>query len=786
MPRTDRRSAGNLPVDLTSFIGRRRELTEVKQLLAESRLVTLIGVGGTGKTRLAVRAASEMRRAFRDGVWFVDVTAVRPPELPSTKIQNPNVLAYQTLIALGVREQPGGPAATEQLVRYLADRQTLLVLDNCEHLLPDCAALAATLLRSCPGVRVVATTREPLQLPGEVIFAVPPLPTPDGRVSPAEAGQCDAVALFVARAGAAGELATTEDNADEVGELCRRLDGLPLAIELAAARVRVLAPAQILDRLADRFAMLSRGNRSAPARQQTLRACVDWSFDLCCKRERLLWARLTVFASGFELDAVEGVCADEVLPAEDLLDLVTGLIDKSVLVCEVFGGVSRYRMLETLRDYGREKLIEAGEQAQLRRRHRDWYRWLAHRVETDFISPRQPDWLARLDREVPNFRTSVKFSLADPDGAEAALATTAGLLPYWGARGLPSEACSWLDQVLARPTGPSVTRVMALYGVTVMASLQGDLLAASTGARQAREVAAQLGDARAHAIAASAQGALGIAQGDLTAAVSSWQDAVDGLATEPGEEYLLHRADTLAGLAMAKGMRGDVDGAARCHEALLALCQPRGESWLTGYSLWSLGLALWQQGDTTGAAARLRDGLQHLRRVNDIFATIWCLDALAWIASDQGRPERAATLLGAVTPLARAVGTLPGLLPDLAVHHQRYEQRTRAALGEPAYQAAFTYGEGLSLDEAAAYALDRDPRPPAAPPRDGVATSLTRRERQVADLVAVGLSNKEIAAKLVISQRTAESHVEHILAKLGLTNRTQVAAWITARSSAGR
>jgi predicted ATPase/DNA-binding CsgD family transcriptional regulator len=783
MPRTDRTSAGNLPVELTSFIGRRRELAEVKRLLAESRLVTLTGVGGTGKTRLAVRAASEVRRALRDGVWFVDLTAVRPPELPSTGTRNSDVVAYQILLTLGVREQPGGPPATEQLVRHLTDRQALLVLDNCERLLPDCAALAATLLRSCLGVRVVATSREPLLLTGEVIFAVPPLQTPHGRVSLAEAGRCEAVALLVARAQAAAQFALTEHTADVVGELCRRLDGLPLAIELAAGWMRVLSPAQILDRLSDRFALLSQANKSAPARQQTLRACVDWSFDLCSERERLLWARLTVFSGGFELDAVEGVCADEVLPAADLLDVVAGLVDKSVVVCQITGDVSRYRMLETVRDYGREKLIEAGEQAQLRLRHRDWYQHLSQQVQADFISPRQPNWIARLEREVPNFRAAVEFSLADPDGAEAALATTAGLLPYWGVRGLPSEACSWLDQVLARPCCPSMTLVKALYCITVLAFLHGDRGAASRGVRQAREVAVQLGDARAHAIASSAQGALEAAQGDLAAAVSSWQDAVNGLASEESEEHLLYRADTLAGLAMAKGMSGDVDGAAHCHEALLALCQPRGESWLTGYSLWSLGLALRQQGDLIGAAARLRDGLQHLRRVNDTLAATWCLDALAWTAFDQGQPQRAATLLGAVTRLAHTAGTLLAAFEGLAGHHEQYKERTCTALGEPAYQAAFAYGEGLSLDETVDYALDRDPRPPAAPPREGAASLLTRREWQVADLVARGLSNKEIAAKLTIAQRTAESHVDHILSKLGHTNRAQVAAWIVARSS---
>ena len=784
MPRTDPSAAGNLPVELTSFVGRRRELAEVKRLLGEARLVTLTGVGGTGKTRLAIRGAGELRRAFPDGVWFVDLTALRASELLSLQVQDPDVLAYLVMTALGVREQPGAGTSTEQLARYLADRQALLVLDNCEHLIPAIAVLADTLLRSCPRLRALATSREPLTIGGEVIFAVPPLPLPPpgARGGVAEVGRWEAVALFVARAQAAApEFQLTADNHGAVAELCARLDGLPLAIELAAARVRVLASAQILQRLANRFALLSSGRRSAPERQQTLRACVGWSFDLCSKPERVLWGRLSVFTGGFELDAVEGVCADDQLPAEEMLDVVAGLVDKSVLISEISSGVSRYRMLETLRDFGQEKLAEAGEQTQLRRRHRDWYQQLAHRVEIGWISRRQADWLNRVERELPNLRAASEFSLADPDGAEAALVTAVGLLLYWVVRALPGEAHSWLDPILARPTGPTMTRIKALYFSTYLVCLQGDLPAGRAFVREAREVAVQLGDARAHALTSGAEGIFEMLCGDLAESERCWQSDVDGLAAESGEDFLLWRADSLAGLAMVKGMLGDAAGAARCHESLLALCQPRGEFWLTGYSLWALGLALWQQGDATGAAVRLREGLRNLRRVNDIFPTGWCLDALAWIAFDQGRPRRAATLLGAVTRLAHAIGTLPAPFPELAVHHERYEQLTRAALGEQGYQVAFARGERLSLDEAVAFALDEPSSPAAAPPPTDASTPLTRRERQVADLVAQGLSNKEIAAKLVISQRTAESHVEHILTKLGLTNRAQAAAWMAAQ-----
>ena len=782
MPRTD--PAGNVAVELTSFVGRRRELGEVKRLLGESRLVTLTGVGGTGKTRLAVRVAAELRRAFPDGVWFVDLTALRAPELLSLQVQDPDVLAYLVMTALGVREQPGAGTSTQQLVRYLSDRQVLLVLDNCEHLIPAVAVLVDSLLRSCPRLRVLATSRESLAISGEVIFAVPPLPAPvpGVRAGVAEVGRCEAVALFVARAQtAAPEFRLSEDNHLAVAELCGRLDGLPLAIELAAARVRMLAPAQIVQRLAERFSLLNRGSRTAPERQQTLQACVDWSFDLCAKPERILWARLAVFAGGCELDAIEGVCADELLPVEDLLDLVAGLVDKSVLISENVTGVSRYRLLETLRDFGQDRLIEAGERDVLRRRHRDWYTNLARRFWGDWISPRQADWLNRLNRELPNLRAALECSLTDPDGAEAALVMAAGPTAYWTIRGLNTEGRYWTDRALARPTAPTMTRIKAVYCNAMLACILDDLPAAILRVREAHEVAAQLGDARADAIAALAESHLATTRGDLAEAERRRQRAVDGLSVEQGEEYLTWRLHALNLLTLTKAMRGDVAGAAHGRQEMLALCRPRGELWFSGFCLYALGFELWKQGDVTGAATRVRESLRLLRRIDDATNTGWFLATLAWITFDEGLPERAANLLGAATGLAHALGAPPAIWPELSAHHEEYEQRTRAALGERAYQAAFAHGERLSLEEAVAFALGEDPHRPTTAPREDPPAALTRRERQVADLIAQGLSNKEIAAKLVISQRTAESHVEHILTKLGLTNRTQVAAWMAAQ-----
>jgi predicted ATPase len=317
---------GNLPAELTSFFDRRRELGEVKRLLAKARLVTLSGVGGTGKTRLALRVAATVRRAFPDGVWFVDLTELRDTGLLARDTEDPEVLAYLVVAALGLHDRAGVPSV-RRLTDHLADRQTLLVLDNCEHLLPACSVLVDRVLRTCPLLRIVVTSREPLAVTGDVVFPVSPLPAPP-RGDPRGLGRYESVALFVARAQAVVPgFELTDGNRAAVAEICHRLDGLPLAIELAAARIRVLAPQQILGLLTERSALPGTGNRSVPARQRTLRACMDWSFELCGEPERILWARLSVFVGGFELDAVEGICADGSLPAEDLLDVVSGLVD---------------------------------------------------------------------------------------------------------------------------------------------------------------------------------------------------------------------------------------------------------------------------------------------------------------------------------------------------------------------------------------------------------------------------------------------------------------------------
>src|SRR5215469_16116684 len=408
---TPGRVTGNLPAELTSFVARRGELAEVRRLLAGSRLVTLTGPGGVGKTRLALRAAAGLARAFRDGVWLVRLDQLRDEALVAPAVAG----------ALGLQDR-AGYAPEAAVAEYLAGRQLLLVLDNCEHLVDATAELTDQLLRAAAGLRVLATSREALTIDGETVLPVPPLPVPPlpvpeagRRLTVAELGLFPAVQLFAERAAQVVQgFAVTEANVAAVAGICGRLEGMPLAIELAAARLPVLSVEQIEARLGDRLGLLTRGGRTRPVRQQTLRASIEWSWELCSQAEQLLWARLSVFAGGFELDAAQGICADHRLASDQVLDLLAALAGKSIVIAAQGKGVARYRLPETLREFGQERLQSSGEDTALRRRHRDWHERLARQVDTDWLSPRIAELTARLFRERVNVQAAQDFCQAEP------------------------------------------------------------------------------------------------------------------------------------------------------------------------------------------------------------------------------------------------------------------------------------------------------------------------------------------------------------------------------------
>ncbi|RMI30123.1 protein kinase [Nocardia stercoris] len=763
-PSRTTRPGGGLPPELNSFVGRRSEVAELKHLLTGSRLVTLTGMGGVGKTRLALRAASAARRDFADGMWAIDLADVRDPSLVAPIVAG----------RLGMRDVSARPVR-DTLVEFLRSRETLLVVDNCEQVAESMASLAETLLSACAGLRILVTSREPLNIGGEAVRRLLPLSVPAAGREPTlrELAKYDAVMLFADRAAAVVPgFELTDGNKAAVVAICTRLDGLPLAIELAAARMRSMSPDQILQRLTDRFALLTRGHRTAPTRQQTLRWCIDWSYELCTPAEQQLWARLSVFAGGFELDAVEAVCGADTEPA-DLLDALSGLVDKSIVIREEPAGAVRFRVLDTVREYGQDKLRTAGAGEDMQRRHRDFYRQLVLDAEADWISDRQLDWLDRLDRERRNVRAALEFCTSDPaeQSAEAALRISAASFVYWSFRGLFGEGRHWLDRALAHPRAGSATdRIRALHAGVFMAARQWDLDTAATLLERGRVLAEQDPTPLNQALIAYEEGDLALYRDDPARAAACINRAIEVLSSDP--RGCLHVTALLL-LGQAYTQQGDVARAAECHERILSITAACGETLFRSTVLGITGIAAWQQGDRARAQDLLRESLGLNQRMHSLLVAALDLEVLAWIAAGTD-DQRAAVLMGAAANMMRTAPGAAIYFPQMVEAHLDCEREVRRTLGGSRFDAAWRRGRAMRISAAVAYALDEE-QPARA---SGGLKSLTRREREVAHLVAEGLTNKQIASRLVISQRTADGHVEHILTKLGFTSRAQIAAWI--------
>ncbi len=759
---------GNLPAELSPFVGRRRELADTKRMLSESRLVTLTGIGGVGKTRLATRVAEEMGRSFPDGVWIVELGGVQESALVADTVAS----------TLRLREQLA-QTPESLLTEFLVPRQVLLVLDNCEHLIDSIATLAASLLRAAPRLHILATSREPLDVGGEQVVPVPPLSIPDSDLPLTLRGSSgsDAVDLFVQRAKAADpSFELTENNRDTVAGICRRLEGLPLAIELTAARLRGMSAEQVLER--PRFRLISGGSRDVPSRQQSLRQCVDWSYDLLNESERALWSRLTVFSDGFELDAAEAVCGTD-LDRHDVLNLVSSLVDKSILIREEAGTGVRYRMLETLHEYGRERLQATGDETAMRRRHRDWYEQLAQSSYVDWIGPRQLERIARLNREQSNLCEAMEFSLGEADGARSALRIPAFLYEYWVARASLSEARYWLGRALENPTGPSTERLLAMCEDTVLAAMQADAESGAARWEQARTLAQEVGNPALTPFVEASRGLLAMFSGDLHTATTQFEKVLP-VFEEAGD--LLHQVSILLTFGVVSGLLGNPERAAASQEQALALATSHGESVYRFYALCQLGYTSVELGDLERGVALCEEGLQLGRAVDDPPVVACALATLGWVAAQRGQAERAAVLAGSAESVGRSAGGATTLMLEMFGHHRLAQQKAGEVLGLRKYDAATRRGHDLDLDGALAYVLAAGTPPPSADRTQQTGTVLTRREQQVAALVAEGLSNRAIAAKLVISPRTVAGHVEHILSKLQFATRTQIAAWVVETS----
>ncbi|MFI1358279.1 ATP-binding protein [Streptomyces sp. NPDC020898] len=747
---------GNLPAALTTFVGRHRELAEVRRGLGTTRLLTLTGAGGIGKTRLALEAAAASAPDFADGVWLVDLAPVTDPSSTA------NALAT----ALGVPD-PGTRTVIDQLTDFLAHRAPLVVLDNCEHLIDACAELAHTLLSASPGLRILATSRRTLGIPGERVFIVPPL-APD-----------DALELLRDLVTAVRpEFRITDGNRTQVRQLCDGLDRLPFAIKLTASRLRTLTVDEALNRLEDRFRLLTTGSRVHRPHQRTLRALIDWSHELCTPAERLLWDRLSVFAGDFGLDAAEDVCAGDGIDRDEVLDLLDRLVVQSIVLPTEHEGRPRYRLLETIRQYGRERLAESGEEEELLRRHRDFFLALAERLADRWCGPGQQEGLVRLRAEHANLRAALDCG-GDP---QAVLELAAALRFHWCVGGFLGEGRRQFDRVLAAAPEPTPARARALWAAAWVALLQGDLAAAHRWLDEAGELGERLDDPVVRAYVQSLRGSHAYFGGQLEEAVS-WLESAVAAHTALDEEggtvftlFLLTAAHTAS-----KDPRAVETG-----RQAVALAEAHGDRWGRAQALWALGHAVWARGDDEEAMTLARLSLEAQRGFNEYLGAAVALELLAWSTASGGDHERAGRLLGAVRALFRDIGaSLETFGPYRSEQHARCEEAVVRALGPAAYENALAEGGShRSPDEAIAYALRTEPAAAVPAPAPAPAPCpLTSREREVAALVAEGMSNQQIASALGRSPRTVHTHVENILAKLGFASRARIASWWTANQA---
>jgi predicted ATPase len=683
------------------LIGRRAELAEIKMwLLADGpeRLVTLTGVAGVGKTRLAVQIADQLRDAFPDGVWFVEAAPLREGRL----------LAHTIAMALDLPSRsPRGPLA--DLTEFLADRKGLLVIDNCEHVLDDCAQVVATVLAAAPELRLLLTSRQTLGIIGERVWPVSPLPAPESSQS--SGPEYPAVTLFAERArSVCPEFRITPENWDAVAQICRRLDGLPLAIELAAARLSSLSLDELLGGLSCRYQLLATPEDVVPARHRTLDEAIGWSYDLCTGLEQLLWQRVSVFPGSFDLDAATEVCAGDDLRAEDVLGLVGDLVEKSILCHEERSGRSRYRMLETLRLYGRDKLRASGQQTALLRRHRDHELRQVEQHAAEWFGPYQVRSSDQLRAEQSDIRSALEFSLSTPGETRTGQRLAATLWFYWISCGLLSEGRYWLDRALRVDREPSPDRVKALWVDAWITNIQGEQAPAIAMVEQCLAVAERLGDSRGLAHAIHMRGATTLVSDDLTSSETLLSQARQRLAEELAEtpqDSELRSTHSLAAvqLAVALTFLGNPAPAIPLCEECHAACELAGEQWVRSYALFGLALAEWKSGRKTEAAGHARESLRIKRLFYDVLGMAVNVDVLAWIAVDGGAFERAAVLLGASRRMWWVFGPPSFGSRTWADPTHKCETRCRRELGDRLFEASLRRGHDFSLGETLAYAL---------------------------------------------------------------------------------
>jgi predicted ATPase/DNA-binding CsgD family transcriptional regulator len=787
---TGRRRLGLLPAEATSFVGRAAELSVITTLATSARLVTVTGPAGVGKTRVCLRAAALSADQFPDGVWLVELSG----------LGDPGLLFSAVAAALGLPDIDDRAQRTAVL-DHLRPRRLALILDTCEHLVDGCAAFAETVLRDAPEVTLLATSRQPLDAPGEHAVLVPPLRIED-----------EAVELFAQRSAAVmPEFEVTPANRADIVRLCRRLDGIPLAIELATVRLRALPLADLADRLEAGFSVLAASRRGTTERHATLRSAVEWSYGLCTPAERLLWGRLSVFAGPFGLAAVEEVCTGVDAPREEIVHTLIGLVDKSV-VLRCAGDENRYRLLDTLREFGAEKLASAAgpgsddDQARVLDRLTAHYLSMATHFEQHLLDDNQADMHRELRREYVNIRVALEFTLGDarPSAsgddllgrARQGAALAARLHIHWQISGLLSEGRNWLGRGLSLVTPASPERAWALGAYGRLTAFQGDPIGAADyigeSIRLARDLGEPLAEARGYLY--------------LHLALSFARSPAQALAAGEAARQAMIACDDRIGLICLESqvghshqLAGRFGLAIECSERGLAMLGPAsGERWISSYLHLISGFSLFQYPDRSHeCAVATRRALAAKHEIGDVTGTASALEILGWLAARNERFNDAACLLGAADQLWQRSPSRLSNIAIMAQTHQRVIEQARAALGDRRYEAAYAQGTEMPLDYVVERAIDASRRSPGAGagaaggaghPRvtramAAASAALTRREREIAALVANGLSNREIASRLFISKRTVDAHVEHIFNKLEISSRVQLTVWLQSAES---
>nr|WP_271213002.1 LuxR C-terminal-related transcriptional regulator [Rhodococcus wratislaviensis]GLK39911.1 LuxR family transcriptional regulator [Rhodococcus wratislaviensis] len=762
-------SPGRPRAALTSFVGRRRELSDVKHRLTETRLVTLTGPGGVGKTRIAIEVAERSRRGLRDGVWIVELASLGD----ATRLA-------QVIVSALVLPDQSNRDPMDKLVSYLRDRQLMIVLDNCEHLLEAAARVVETLLSASPGLRILATSREPLGIHGEGICVIPPLTTPSTQQSHTAKAvvHYEAVSLLVDRARLVlPDFEVTAENVGAVVQLCERLDGIPLAIELAATRLRSLSVTQIVERLDKRFSLLTGGDRVAMPRQQTLRALIDWSFDLCTEHEQLLWARLSIFPASFDLDAAEQTCGFAPLVPESIIDHLDRLVAKSIVLTERTGERVRYRQLMTIREYGAEVLATSGETQTLKRRHRDHYLRQAAMMVERWCGPGQADAVTEMNDDHANLLSALEWS-TNTEGEAGTAAELASLLRYHWVVGVDlSDGRRWLDQLLDAKEMSTSQRGQALWVSAWIALMQGDRDDAARKLIECDTIAATLGDRRLLAHATQWRGLHDFTTGDIATAITRYQKSID-IHTDYADTASVLTA--LFQLAIAQVYNSQLDQALQTCQRAIEMSERLGEQWNRSYALWITGLCHWHRGEPEAAKHAALQALRLGGDFKDSICTALTIELLSWIAASAADFHTAADLSGAAAAVWAGLGTdVEAFGPHLQQDSIYSTKTVVEALGEKAVAAVARRNATMTLDAAVALALGESGQleSASAPAR----SPLTKREDEIAKLVAEGLSNRAIAESLVLSPRTIDGHVERILTKLDFASRIQIASWVASQ-----